>query len=99
MPMLLLLAALSPLPPELIEDARCVVAIARAAPTNAALGAPGRRYAAIVGADIMDVGGRTNLQARDVFADALKAPPADLGQCRARMTTRLTQDDLPEPVK
>lgn len=99
---LIALAALPPVPPDLLADARCVVAIARAAPAERPLDKPGREYAARVGADIMDATGRTAQQARDVFAAALaqsRVAPGDLAMCKARMAARLADAALPPPVR
>lgn len=106
MTLLLVLAATAtippPVPPDLQRDITCVVTIARAAPSERTLDAPGREYAAIVGAEIIDTTGRTREQARDLFAQALQTPasgPSDLSTCKRRMTMRLLDGKLPEPEK
>ena len=92
-------AALGPLGGGLQADAACVVAIARAAPHDPGLDRPGREFAALVGADIMDGSGRTREEARDVFAAALRAPRPDLATCKRRMGERLAEAELPAPSK
>jgi len=92
MSLLITLAVAAALPADLQSDAICVVAIARAAPKDRRLEKPGREYAAIVGADIMDQTGRSASEAREVFAAALASPPAtpaELKTCIGRMQDRL----------
>lgn len=107
MAMIMLLALVAtvatplPIPPELGRDIACVVTVARAAPSDKTLDVPGREYAAIVGAEIMDTTGRTREQARDLFAQALRVPESgsDLATCTSRMAAKLLDGKLPEPAK